>query len=85
MGTWGLAKAKAQLSEVVHRAQSDGPQVITRSGRDVAVIVSVEQWKKAKQAAKPKESLGQFLMNSPLRGSGIQIGRIKGKIRPVEF
>ncbi len=85
MGTWGLAAAKAKLSEVVHQAESDGPQIITRGGRDVAVLVSVEEWKKAKEAAKPKQPFGDFLMNSPLRGSGLKIERLKGKTRPVQF
>lgn len=85
MGNWGLARAKAQFSEVVHCAESDGPQLITRSGRDVAVVVSLAEWNKIKEAAKPKEGLGTFLMNSPLRGSGIKFERMSGKARAVEF
>jgi prevent-host-death family protein len=85
MGTWGLAQAKAHLSEIVHQAESKGPQVITRSGRNVAVLISMDEWNKAKEAAKPKEGLGDFLMNSPLSGSGLDIRRARGKARVVEF
>ena len=85
MGTWALAQAKAKLSEVVTRAQRDGPQVITRSGRDVAILVSVEEWQKVQDSARPKDSLGDFLMNSPLRGSGLEVRRMRGKTREDAF
>jgi prevent-host-death family protein len=41
MGThkWTVAEAKAKFSEVIDRAQSDGPQTITRKGRKAAVVV----------------------------------------------
>jgi len=84
MGTWGLAKAKAQLSEVVHRAESDGPQVITRSGREVAVLVSVEEWKKPTPAAEAQESLVDFLFRPELRGPDLPLRR-RSKTRPVKF
>ena len=32
-GTWTVAEAKAKFSEVIERAQSGGPQTITRNGR----------------------------------------------------
>lgn len=89
MATWGLAKAKAQLSEVVHEAETTGPQKISRSGREVAVLVSIAEWK---QMSKPNRNqdaptipLGDFLLNSPLRNSGIDISRLKVKPRKVSF
>ena len=40
---WKVAGAKARLSEVIERAQSD-PQIITRHGKPSVVIVSAEEW-----------------------------------------
>jgi prevent-host-death family protein len=40
MQTWQMQDAKARLSELVKRAESDGPQDITLHGRSVAVVVS---------------------------------------------
>jgi antitoxin Phd len=37
---WTLAKARDQLSEVVRRAASQGPQTVSVRGRDVAVVLS---------------------------------------------
>ena len=36
---WQLQEAKNRLSEVVRKAQHEGPQTITLHGRDAAVVV----------------------------------------------
>jgi prevent-host-death family protein len=82
MATWGLARAKAQLSEVVDRAMTEGPQEITKSGKDAVVIVSKKEWL---ERTKPEQSMAEFLLNSPLRGSGLQLPRSKWKTRPLKF
>lgn len=38
-GRWPLAVAKSRLSEIVRKAQEEGPQVLTSHGQDVAKIV----------------------------------------------
>lgn len=42
--TWSLAEAKAKFSEVVERATHEGPQRVTKNGRDAVIIVSAEKW-----------------------------------------
>lgn len=74
MSSWGVAQAKAKLSELVEQARTKGPQQITKSGKPVAVVVSMEEWKAEFRTDAPKGSLAEFLINSPLRGSGIKIG-----------
>jgi prevent-host-death family protein len=39
--TWQLQEAKNRLSEVIHAAQSQGPQTITRHGEPVAMVVPI--------------------------------------------
>jgi len=68
--TWTVAEAKAKFSEVVQKAEKEGPQRITRRGEDAVVIVSKKDWEKK---TKRKGTLLEFFMNSPLRGSGIEI------------
>jgi prevent-host-death family protein len=80
--TWTVAEAKAKFSEVIDKAQSDGPQTITRNGRTTAVIVAAEEWEKK---TKRKGTLADFLASSPLRGSGVRIKRLRGGIRKVEL
>lgn len=79
---WAVAKAKAQLSAVIDRALSEGPQTITRNGREAVVVVAAEEWTRK---TKRKGNLAEFFASSPLRGSGIQIKRSKVKAREIEL
>jgi prevent-host-death family protein len=69
-GTWPVAKAKAHLSSLIDRAIEEGPQTITRSGRDAVVVIAAADWKRR---TKRKGTLVEFLASSPLRGSGVRI------------
>ena len=82
MTDWTVASAKAHLSEVMNRALSEGPQLITRNGRKAVVMVSAEDWEKK---TKRKGSLVEFFANSPLRGAKLKIERIKGGVRPFDL
>lgn len=65
MRTWQMQEAKAQLSEVVKRAQREGPQGITLHGRSVAVVLSREEFERLAGSGK---SLVEFMRQSPLFG-----------------
>lgn len=76
--TWTVAAAKARFSELIDRATSVGPQVVTRSGQTTAVVVSAEEWfRKTKRSG----TLTEFLASSPLRGSGLTIERRRDRPR----
>jgi prevent-host-death family protein len=79
---WTVAEAKARFSELLQRAQAEGPQRITRHGRTTAIVVSPAAWNKKNGR---KENLAEFLMNSPLRGSGIEFKRLPMKMRKVDL
>lgn len=81
-GPWSVARAKAHLSHVIDRAISAGPQVITRRGRNAAVVVSAEEWERR---TKRKGTLAEFLAASPLRGSGLETRRPKDRPREIEL
>jgi len=68
--TWTVAEAKAQFSELLDKAKSEGPQKITKHSRTTAVIVAAEQWEKNVQH---KGTLAEFLAASPLPGSGLKL------------
>ncbi|RWM97880.1 MAG: type II toxin-antitoxin system Phd/YefM family antitoxin [Mesorhizobium sp.] len=69
--SWTVAGAKARLSEVIDRAQSS-PQTITRNGKPSVVVVSAEEWRR--KTAR-KGTLAEFLLESPLRGADLDLGR----------
>ena len=80
--TWTVAEAKAKLSEVIERAQSRGPQTITRNGRRAVVVVAVDEWERK---TKRVGNLAEFFAASPLRDSGLDIERSKDKAREVDL
>jgi antitoxin Phd len=45
MADWQVQEAKARFSEVVEKARSEGPQTITRHGRERAVLLSIEDYR----------------------------------------
>jgi antitoxin Phd len=51
---WQLQDAKARFSEFLNRSLKKGPKVITRRGVEIAVLVSIEQWRQLQQHVKPR-------------------------------
>ncbi|MGO4722453.1 MULTISPECIES: type II toxin-antitoxin system Phd/YefM family antitoxin [unclassified Inquilinus] len=45
MAEWQVQEAKARFSEVVEKARTEGPQTITRHGRERAVLLSIEDYR----------------------------------------
>lgn len=80
--TWTVAEAKARLSELLERARNQGPQTITRRGRVAAVVVSPQEWERR---SKRVGNLAEFLLNSPLRDSGIAIARTSDGLPRIEL
>jgi prevent-host-death family protein len=80
--SWTVAEAKAKLSELIERAMSDGPQTITRNGREAAVVVGVEEWQRK---TKRVGNLAEFFAESPLRESGLKIRRLKERPRKMNL
>ena len=73
---WQLQQAKNRFSEVVERALKEGPQTVTKHGRDAVVIVAAEEFQRTSAAGrKPDQSLAEFLLQSPLRGSKLRVRR----------
>lgn len=58
-----MTEAKAKLSEVIDKARTSGPQIITKNGRTAAVVVSSEECERKTHRA---SNLAEFLAASPL-------------------
>ena len=73
---------QTKFSELIDRADTEGPQTITRHGKTAAVIVSAREWERRTQRT---GNLAEFFAASPLRGSGLKAHRVKGGLRKVEL
>lgn len=60
--TWQLYEAKQRFSEVIDLAITDGPQIVTRNGKEVAAIISIEEHRKQ---AEPPMRFKEFLLSGP--------------------
>ncbi len=79
---WQLQDAKSKFSELVERAMAQGAQIVTRRGKKAIVVLPYEEYERLTQ---PKESLSQFLLNSPFAGSELEIERDKSLPRNVDI
>jgi antitoxin Phd len=69
---WQLQEAKSKLSELVNKALEEGPQIITRHGDEVAVLISYEDYNRLR---KPETNLVEFFRSSPLAGEELDLER----------
>ena len=73
---WQIQNAKNKLSEVITRALTQGPQLITRHGEKTVVIVSYVEYEKMR---KSQGKLSEFFRASPL--AGVELSRDKSMAR----
>lgn len=59
---WQLQAAKQHFSELVERARRDGPQVVTKHGKDAVVVVSAEEYRRL---SGNQPSLVEFIRSAP--------------------
>ena len=75
---WQLQEAKNKLSQVVDDAVREGPQVITRHGVEVAIVISFAEYQKM-MASRGK--LSDFFRDAPLVGIELDLARDKSDAR----
>ncbi len=59
---WQLQVAKQRFSELVERARHEGPQIVTKHGRDAVVVVSTEEYQRLRRDG---PSLLEFIRSAP--------------------
>jgi antitoxin Phd len=56
------------FSELSRKAYAEGPQYVTRAGKETVVVVPAEQFAELVARKRQPKSLVQFFRKSPLRG-----------------
>ncbi len=69
-------EGKNKFSEVIANAAKGEPQIITKNGKETAVVISFTEYPRL--SAK-KESLSEFLLNNPARKYGIELDLTRNK------
>lgn len=79
MHTWQLQEAKSRFSEVVDLTLKEGPQLVTRRGEEVVVILAANDYRRLSgQTA----NLMDCLLNAP-RGEPLVLDRSHESIRDL--
>ena len=72
MQSWQLQEAKNKLSQVIDDALTGEPQVITRRGEEVVIVLAYSEYQRLTGT---DESLVDFFRRSPLVGIDVEFGR----------
>ncbi len=77
---WQLQTAKQKLSEVIDRAVFEGPQTISRRGRETAVVISVQDYRRLTG----DDGFKDYLLSGPTL-EGLDLERGRDLPRPVDL
>lgn len=79
---WQLQEAKNKFSNLVERAQKEGPQIVTRHGKEAVVVLSIDDYREITRA---EGDLLRFIQESPLAGLELDLARDKRAARDVDL
>ncbi len=82
---WQLQTAKARFSEVFELARSQGPQCITRRGKEAVVVLPLEEFERLTKRKRQSGTLVEFFARSPLARGRMNLERAPDYGRPVDL
>lgn len=82
---WQVQTAKARFSEVFRLALTEGPQRITRQGKEGVVMISDEQYERLVGKSSQPKSIVQFFRESPLVGVELDLERDQDSGRDIDL
>lgn len=82
---WQVQTAKARFSEIFRRARNEGPQRITRQGKEGVVMVAEEAFDQLTGRSHQPRSLVEFFRKSPMVGVDLDLRRQHDSERDIEL
>ena len=82
---WQLQTAKARFSELFRRARSEGPQYVTRQGKEAVVLLPAEDFERLTARASQPGSLVEFFARSPMARIHLKLERPRDFGRKVDL
>ena len=80
MRRWQLQDAEHSINELVECALREGPQLITKHGRDAVVVWAASEYRRLTD----EDGLVSLLLQAP-RGELLEHGRATGPIRALKL
>ena len=81
-GQWQLQEAKQHFSELIRAVLTDGPQIVTKHGQQVAVVLDIVDYRR--MTGVELVDFKHFLASAPDL-SMLEIERSAAPVRQVEF
>ncbi len=78
---WQVQEAKQRFSELVRRTLEEGPQVVTRHGEEVVVVVAADEYRRSQEHG---PSFKDFLMSGP-SFDDLELDRSTDRPREISF
>ncbi|MFE6645273.1 type II toxin-antitoxin system Phd/YefM family antitoxin [Nocardioides sp. NPDC057772] len=78
---WQVQEAKQRFSEVLREATAGGPQLITKHGEEIAVVLSIDDYRRI---AQPRRPLSEYLLDVP-KGDDLDLDRDRSDFRELDL
>ena len=79
---WQVQEAKQRFSEVLRAAESGEPQIVTRHGEEIAVVIDINEFRRLRGQSM---SLMEYLRFEPYLDLDLDIERRRELPRDVDF
>jgi prevent-host-death family protein len=83
--SWQIQAAKARFSEVFRRARNEGPQRISRHGKEGVVMLAEEQYDRLVRKSRQPKNMVDFFRQSPLVGLELDLNRDRSPARDPDL
>lgn len=78
---WPVQDAKQRFSELIRTAHADGPQVVTRHGEEIAVVIDIAEYRRLKGET---VEFKDYLRAGPAFDD-LDLDRLTDRPRPVDL
>ena len=79
---WQVQEAKQRFSEVVRAAEAGEPQVVTRHGEEIVVVIDIEEYRRLHGGP---VSLMDYLLAGPRCDDDLEIERSRDLAREIDM
>jgi prevent-host-death family protein len=80
---WKLQEAKARFSELVRRAQTEGPQRVTVRGQDAVVVIAADELERLQPPSSDAVPFVAFMESLNIDGLDMTRDRDLGRFNPT--
>lgn len=81
---WQLQEAKQRFSELIRAVETDGPQVVSRHGKEVAIVIDIDEYRRLQPGTEEPASFKDFLRSGPTF-DGLDLHRSAELTRAVDI